>query len=480
MSSLSKKQKLVVILMGVSNVIVLLCLCIAITYSLQNPSPPTPDHSAALSTSGPTSVPTEIPFPTWTPTPTSTPHVRLTATLKPLREEDAETLDAVEWDVANLRGLTPLRPVARYRISTQQLRWRFTDMFIGEDAAREAHTQVLVLSTLDFMSPHVDLLEMWKIGFTEGIAGFYLPGTEEIYVITGDYSVGAMEQIVFAHEYGHALVDQHFDLETLGLDVTGDLESTDRLLGVKALVEGDATLVEEQWIYAHITQADALEIWNDIVRGIIYSSNPTEPVPRVLGELSTFPYTYGRDFVTALHDQQGWPAVNAAYADPPVSTEHILHPERYLAGDQPIPVSLIPLTDTLGSDWRLVHDDVGGEFLVRLYLENHLSAPEAVDAAEGWGGDRCSAYYNEGTEEVVLVWSIAWDTVSDANQFIGALVDYADARFGHSADDITDSGWTCWEGRDALCTFKEGNRVTLAIGPNRGYVDRVLDAFASE
>ena len=476
---MSRIQKLIVIAMGVLNVIVLTLLCVALTSSLETLSLPQ-DRAAPIPTSGSTTIPTDTPFPTWTPTPTPTPYVKLTATLRPLREEDAETLDAVEWEVANLRGLTPLRPVARYKISTQQLRWRFTEMFIGEDAAEEARTQVLVLSTLDFMSPHVDLLEMWEIGFTEGIAGFYLPETEEIYIITGDYSVGAMEQIIFAHEYGHALVDQHFDLETLGLDVTGALESTDRLLGIKALVEGDATLVEEQWIYAHITQADALEIWNDIVRGIIYSSNPTEPVPRVLGELSAFPYTYGKDFVTTLHDQKGWPAVNAAYTTPPISTEHILHPDRYLAGDQPIPVSQVPLTDTLGSDWRLMHDDIGGEFLIRLYLENYLSASEAYEAAEGWGGDRCSAYYHEGTEEVMLVWSIAWDTVPDAVQFLGTYVDYADARYGHSADDITSDGWTCWEGRDALCTSQEGNRVTLVIGPNRGYVDRVLGALASE
>jgi hypothetical protein len=480
MSSLSKNQKLIVILMGISNVIMILLLCVAVTYSLRNLSPPPQDHSALLPTSGPTSIPSETPVATWTPTPTPTPYAKLTPTLKPLKEEDAETLDAVEWDVAGLRGLTPLRPVARYRISTQQLRWRFTEMFIGEQAAEEARTQVLILSTLDFMPPHTDLLELWEIGFTEGIAGFYLPETEEIYIITGDYSVGAMERIVFAHEYGHALVDQHFDLETLGLDVTGDLESTDRLLGIKALVEGDATLVEEQWIYAHLTQADALEIWNDIVRGIIHSPNPTEPVPRILGELSTFPYTYGKAFVVALHDQQGWPAVNAAYANPPISTEHILHPERYLAGDQPIPISLIPLTDTLGSDWQLIHDDTGGEFFIRLYLENYLEGSEALRAAEGWGGDRCSAYYNESTEQTVVVWRLAWDTVSDSNEFFDTYGDYGDARFGFPAGDITDEGWICWEGRDALCASKNGDRVTLVIGPNRGLVDRVLVTVASE
>ena len=84
------------------------------------------------------------------------------------------------------------------------------------------------------------------------------------------------------------------------------------------------------------------------------------------------------------------------------------------------------------------------------------------------------------TEEVVLVWSTAWDTVSDAQEFYDAYVKYADARFGFAANGAADDGWTCWEGRDALCASRGGGRVTLVIGPEQEVVDQVLVTLASE
>jgi hypothetical protein len=477
MSRLSRNQKLVVVLMGVADLIVMLLLCVAVVFSLQT-LPQTQGQAAAPKT-GAISIASRTPIPTWTPEPTATPYVRLTATLKPLRDEDAAVLDQVEWDVATLRGLRPQYSVARWKISTLEMRRRFVDTFLGEDAVEEARAQVLVLSTLDFMSPSVDLLKLWEEGFAEGIAGFYLPETEEIYIISNDYAVGALERVIYAHEFGHALQDQHFDLETLGLDVTGGLESTDRLLGIKGLVEGDASLIEEQYVYEHFTLADAVEVLNKIPRGI-YLSDQSEPVPLVLGELSAFPYVSGREFVGSLYDRGGWLAVDAAFANPPVSTEHIMHPERYLAGDQPVPVASIPLTDTLGSGWRLIYDDTGGELLLGLYLENHLSAARASAAAGGWGGDRCVVYYSETTEEKVLVWIIVWDTLADADEFFSAYRDYADDRFDHAADETTADGWTCWSGYDALCVIQEGSTITLVIGPDRATVDRVRAVISPE
>ena len=62
-----------------------------------------------------------------------------------------------------------------------------------------------------------------------------------------------------------------------------------------------------------------------------------------------FPYREGAQFVAALLDVGWWPAVNAAYLDPPVSTEQILHPEKYIQNprDDPQTVLLPDLRDEL-------------------------------------------------------------------------------------------------------------------------------------
>ena len=124
--------------------------------------------------------------------------------------------------------------------------------------------------------------------------------------------------------------------------------------------------------------------------------------PPVLISSLSFPYSSGYRFVETLYDAGGFEAIDAAWADPPRSTEHILHPERYLAGDAPQIVTLPPLTDTLGVGWELLEDDILGEFFLREYLDQQLAAAVAERAAEGWGGDRYAVYWNEATGGLVM------------------------------------------------------------------------------
>jgi hypothetical protein len=465
---MSSKQRLVIVLLAVGNLIVLIAGCVVVYSSLTVPSA----RTAQPLTPSPANTPRPTPIPTWTPSPTATPYAPPTPTLRPLKEEEAAMLDQTEREVSVLRGLDPLRPVSRWKITRSQLRHRYADIFISEEWEEAARSLALVLAAFDFVSPDTDLVGLWQDGFSEQVAGFYVIESEEIYLVSDAYVLGALERAIFAHEFGHALQDQHFDLEALGLDVTSEPEYADRIIAIQSLIEGDAVLIQQLYVELYFSQADTLEFWQDTMKASFSSS---DSIPRIVGETSSFPYTYGREFVSALYEQGGWQAVNDAYAAPPTSTEQILHPERYLSGDQPVLVSLSPLSTTLGSDWRLVYDDPAGEFMLGLYLENQLHATEAAPAVEGWGGDRCAVYYNDATDETVLLLRVVWDTSADAGEFLDAYARYADARFGHSADRTAD-GLACWQGADALCVAWEDGSVTVALGPDQATVDDVLAA----
>jgi hypothetical protein len=326
------------------------------------------------------------------------------------------------------------------------------------------------------MPPDTDLLELWQDGFSEGVAGFYVIETEEIFLVSDEYTLGAMERVIYAHEFGHALQDQHFDLESLGLDVTSEPQYADRVIAAQSLIEGDAVLTQEKYVELYFSQADAFEFLHDAMK---FYYDDSDEAPRILGEVSSFPYDQGREFVGALYARGGWQAVDDAYAAPPVSTEQILHPARYLAGDQPVSLSLVPLTNTLGGDWRLIYDSPVGEFVLGLYLENYLDASEAAPAVEGWGGDRCIVYYDESAKRTVLFLRTVWDTAADSEEFLDAYVLYADARFEHEADQIAD-GLACWQGVDVLCAAWEGDTVTVVLGPDQATVDTVLTVSRSE
>ena len=80
--------------------------------------------------------------------------------------------------------------------------------------------------------------------------------------------------------------------------------------------------------------------------------------PFALQRSLEFPYQEGTQFVERLTDAQ----LLNSYVDLPASTEQIIHPEKYLAGEFPIVVKLPDLAGRLGEGWLKFNEDVLGEF----------------------------------------------------------------------------------------------------------------------
>src|SRR6185503_12973069 len=138
------------------------------------------------------------------------------------------------------------------------------------------------------------------------------------------------------------------------------------------------------------------------------------PGPRYLREELRFPYVEGGLFVEHLFRHGGWRAVDAAYRRPPVSTEQILHPERY-PGDAPLSLR-IATQIAPGPRARRIYDDVLGERGIRAMLRQQgLPERDAADVAAGWDGDRACVWDDEG--RLSLAWTTAWDTPADARAF---------------------------------------------------------------
>jgi hypothetical protein len=72
-------------------------------------------------------------------------------------------------------------------------------------------------------------------------------------------------------------------------------------------------------------------------------------------------------------------------------------------------VALAPLADTLGDGWKLVDEDILGEFFLREYLDQQLATTLARRVAEGWGGDRYAVYWNEDESALVMAFRLVWD-----------------------------------------------------------------------
>lgn len=374
---------------------------------------------------------------------------------------DAEAFNAalrarIEANVAKLRGLEPLEPIVPTLLTPAELRVRFEADFAEDYSVEEAADDVLVYFAFDLLGRDFPLYDFLIDLYSGSVGGFYDPDTAEFVVVSGDSELDELEQWTHAHEFMHALQDQHFGLDRIG-DDTLDSEARAAL---RALAEGEAEWLQLQYILQGYFNETELRALLDLAT--TQDTSLLEAAPDILRNDLAFPYEAGSAFVEALYEVGGWEAINDAWAKLPRSTEHILHPDRYRAGDVPQLVALAPLTGTLGADWELLDEDILGEFYLREYLSRQLGSGAVDRAATGWGGDRYAVYLSRPADALVMVLRSVWDSEGDSAEFLAAYTDYATARY--AADGVTQpDDATCWTGADVTCLWSLGPAETLIV-----------------
>ncbi len=324
--------------------------------------------------------------------------------------------DAIELQVAEIRGLTPTREVQRQIIDEAQLRATMTELFDDESPPGYVAATERLYKALDLIPVDADLRELTLDLLGGGVAGFYRNDQNTLYIVSKTGLPGVNEQVTFAHEFGHALQDQHSSVFT---DTEGILDQTDRILARQAIYEGDATLLMTYWAIANLDTQEMAEL-------IALGQDPETQallarMPAILEETLLFPYTTGATYLTPAQIQGGWPAVDAFYDRMPESTEQILHPEAYEARERPIAVDIPDdLAEQLGAGWTVPLEDTLGEFQLGIWLrESGLTPPGATTAISGWGGDRLAVVEGpDGAWGVIL--QTTWDSTADAAEFADA------------------------------------------------------------
>ncbi|GAB4580450.1 MAG: hypothetical protein Fur0022_31910 [Anaerolineales bacterium] len=378
----------------------------------------------------------------------------------------------IEQQVIALRGLAPNGEFHRALFSPEQLRERVINDFVQDYTPEEAQQDALILSSFGLIEADFDFYTFYVDLLSEQVAGFYDNETKEMVVIQSETFAGN-QRLTYAHEYTHALQDQTYDIKNgLGYDDAPCEEDSERCAAIQALLEGDASLTELQWFTEHSTAQDQQDIFEfyETYKSPIYDS-----APAFMQEDFLFPYTQGYEFVNFLFEEGGFPAVDAAYLTPPVSTEQILHPDLY-PNDTPIPVTLPDLLPTLGDGWTLLDQNVMGEWYTYLILAKgidpafQLDAETAASAAAGWGGDAYAVYQSPaGAPAHVLL--TTWDTATDASEFAAAFEQYATARFGPPTSTLT------WETDGIVTLFLlNGDQTLWVSAPDLPTAQALLNA----
>jgi hypothetical protein len=196
-------------------------------------------------------------------------------------------------------------------------------------------------------------------------------------------------RVTLAHELVHVLQHQHFDLEAM---LDGGNPKGDRLSGCLALIEGDATRIQQ----AHVRSLsdDERESYLDAMGQV--SGDAQEQlvgIPGVLVAMQGAPYALGPSLVELIAAEGGNDAVDDAFEDPPATTEHMVDPRSYFAGDAAREVSA-PVVPTGGE--QIGEDDSLGALPLFLLLSERIDPLVALSAADGWGGDAYVVYDHRG------------------------------------------------------------------------------------
>jgi hypothetical protein len=296
---------------------------------------------------------------------------------------------------------------------------------------RAADEQILTL--LGLLPEGSDVRELAGTVFGEEIAGFYDDHTKEMTLVEGA-SGGTAGEITLAHELTHALEDQHFDLEQeSGLD--------DERTAHTALVEGTATIAMADYAGRYLTGGFAKR--DDFLDQLALTDllGSSSSLPPYMQHSLLFPYAAGARFVDAIGT---WGPANAALrGQGPVSTEQVLHPAKYRAGEPPLAVEPEPAP---GPGWNRAAHGTIGEFDTAEIIRTSDSPARAARAADGWGGGRYDLWQRDGKSVLDLAWR--WDTQRDAAEFAAALPRYLD----RSLDDVP-------------AKIDVGPTVRLVIGP---------------
>jgi hypothetical protein len=416
----------------------------------------------------PTITPTRTPRPTSTPTPTPT--------FIPPNPTQLAYMDIIQQQVQDLRGLAYQGPVSAYLITRLKARAVLEDMYRsagGSEAQLEDQKRELV--ALGLVKPTYNLIDTVLNGLADAVGGFFDPMTKRMFVIGG--SLGAVERFVYSHEFAHALVDQHYPFDRTGAYPSCQLDQ-DRCRAIRGLVEGDATLIMNQWL-PYASPQDYLELLTYVPPA---QALPEQFPPPFAIKDSEFPYLHGRAFVQTLHNRGNWAEVNRAYANLPLSSEQILHPEKYLAGERPQQVHPPALEGSLGEGWRRLASDVLGEWGTYLLLgysadlEAQIGDSVALNAARGWSGDRYQVYYQDASARTVLAALWRWDTTAEATEFFAALHQHLNSRFRGLV--LIRGAGACWEAPDQVsCIYQRGTGVLWILAPDQPTLDLVLESY---
>lgn len=334
--------------------------------------------------------------------------------------EFAAAADEVLQHVSEITGLKLLTPLKKTLRSRDEIRAYVIREMDDEKNPAERYGEERSAEAFGLIPKGFDLDHFMVDLLTEQIAGLYDPKAREFYV--ADWIPLDDQREVMAHELTHALQDQHFQIESW---VKAARPNDDAEMARESVLEGSAMAAMIDYLLKGMgrTVEDLPPFDPSVFAGDLSKTPKLKEAPDFLKDALVFPYFSGLTFSAAILRTSRWDGVNAVFANPPISTQQIMHPALYKAGKAPASVALPALDKLLGPDWTKIDENVMGEFGWKEILKQFLGEETAASLAAGWDGDRYALYEQKPTKRLILVARLRLDSGDQAGHFFETYSD---------------------------------------------------------
>lgn len=365
-------------------------------------------------------------------------------------ESIAGMTDKLISDISELRHLGLKNKIESDIMTADEIKdhlIKTAPQYISEE---EIKSEEKIFKRMGLVEENFDYMENTKEFATHEVAGFYDDVSKKLYLSASVPE--QFRQLVLPHEIMHALQDQNFDLQKFLPKENKDLDFE---LARQSLAEGDASITSMDYLLHQQNKnikdfPDFSNLQKESMENTFKQNPAFAKSPTFIKEITLFPYLQGSSFVHKILQNYSYDKINEIYLSPPVSTEQIIHPEKFLfEKDAPMQIDIVIDNAPLGS-LKEIYKSTWGEYVIYNFLKTYVNLLEAKAASEGWGKDIIIAYEDQGTKEVVLFWLTAWDTAKDAAEFYDIYKQalskrYPDLKEIQKEDKTADIKTTAWD-----------------------------------
>ncbi|PYT22162.1 MAG: hypothetical protein DMG57_36070 [Acidobacteria bacterium] len=337
------------------------------------------------------------------------------------QNHDRSIFDEIGHDLDELTqvsGLTLRHRVPYDLISKEQVNRFLTERIRQSSTPEDLRIEELALKKFGFVPADFDLAKTTVDLLTEQAAAFYDYHKKRLYV--SDWATSGMREAALVHELAHALADQNFRLEHF---ISQSKNDDDLSMAHMAVMEGQAT-----WLMSEVqsrrmgkslkNSPESVELMSRAMEGGGGEYPVFESAPLYLRRTLLFPYTQGILFQSAVVEKSGTAAFAQIFRQAPVSTQQILHPDKYFAHETPSKPELPDFPKHRGYK-RLVESTIG-ELDFSILLAQYFDEARAKAISPYWRGGTYALYENQAERRAVLVYAVDWNDPRIAREYFDA------------------------------------------------------------